>query len=81
MYKNGKEQMHTFNSIAFDEIFLGYSAVSKVFKVFNRRTLVIEESPHVVFDESTKRIKIADSITQADEVIEKLEKLCLYNNN
>ena len=33
-------------------IFLGYSSISKAYRVFNKRTLVIEESMHVIFDES-----------------------------
>ncbi|XP_024019082.1 uncharacterized protein LOC112090920 [Morus notabilis] len=33
-------------------IFLGYSTTSKVYRVFNKRTLVVEESMHVVFDET-----------------------------
>ena len=30
---------------------MGYSTTSKGYKVYNKRTLVIEESMHVVFDE------------------------------
>ena len=37
-------------------IFLGYSSISKIYRVFNKRTLVIEESMHVVFDESCNDI-------------------------
>ena len=32
-------------------IFLGYSTSNKACRVFNKRTLIIEESIHVVFDE------------------------------
>ena len=32
--------------------YLGYSTTSKAFRVFNKRTLVVEENIHVVFDES-----------------------------
>ena len=35
-------------------IFLGYSMHSKAFSVFNKRTLTVEESVHVIFDESPK---------------------------
>ncbi|XP_075478862.1 uncharacterized protein LOC142519719 [Primulina tabacum] len=34
-------------------IFLGYSAVSKAYRVYNQKTLTVEESIHVVFDESS----------------------------
>ncbi|KAH9686293.1 Integrase catalytic domain-containing protein [Citrus sinensis] len=33
-------------------IFLGYSNTSKAYRVYNKRTLVVEESMHVTFDES-----------------------------
>ena len=32
--------------------FLGYSTTSKAYRIFNRRSLVVEESILVVFDES-----------------------------
>ena len=35
-----------------EDIFIGYSISNKIHKVYNKRTLVIEESMHVVFDES-----------------------------
>jgi len=35
-----------------DGIFLGYSSNSKAYRVFNKRTLTIEESIHVAFDET-----------------------------
>lgn len=41
------------NDAKFEEgIFLGYSSTSKAYKVYNHKTLVIEESMHVVFEES-----------------------------
>ena len=33
-------------------IFLSYSNTSKTYRVYNKRTLVVEESMHVTFDES-----------------------------
>ncbi|KAL4363272.1 hypothetical protein GQ457_04G019420 [Hibiscus cannabinus] len=33
-------------------IFLGYSLTSKAYRVFNKRTLVVEKSIHVVFDDN-----------------------------
>lgn len=33
-------------------IFVGYSSTSKAYKVYNKRTLFIEESVHVTFDKS-----------------------------
>jgi len=48
---NGKENLVKFDSKADEAIFLGYSLPSKAYRVFNRRTLNVEESMHIVFDE------------------------------
>ena len=50
----------------FDEaIFLGYFTSSKIFRVFNKRTLIVKESIHVVFDKTndlpSKKIEDADN--------------------
>nr|KYP33248.1 Retrovirus-related Pol polyprotein from transposon TNT 1-94 [Cajanus cajan] len=52
---NGKEQLGKFDAKADEAIFLGYSTNSKAYKVYNKRTLVVEESVHVVFDETNKQ--------------------------
>ena len=49
---NTKDNLGKFDSKADEGIFLGYSTSSKVYRVFNKRTLVVEESMHVIFDES-----------------------------
>jgi len=49
---NGKESLGKFDAKANETIFLGYSLQSKAYKVFNRRTLCVEESLHVVCDET-----------------------------
>ena len=51
---NGKEDLGKFDSRSDEGIFLGYSERSKAYWVFNKRTLVVEESIHVEFVE--KRI-------------------------
>jgi len=38
-------------------IFLGYSSYSKAYKVFNKRTLCVEESVHVLFDGSNSLVE------------------------
>ena len=48
---NEKDALGKFDAKSDEGIFLGYSSVSKAFRVFNKRTLVIEESIHVVFNE------------------------------
>ena len=64
----------------FDEaIFLGYSSISKAYKVFNIRTLVIEESIHVVFNEaenpSSKKEGDLDDV--ASKILDRIKELTL----
>ena len=49
---NGKDSLGKFDAKSDEAILLGYSTSSKVFRVFNKRTLGVEESIHVVFDET-----------------------------
>ena len=49
---NGKDRLGKFDAKSDEGIFLGYSTSSKAYRVFNKRTLVVEESIHVIFDES-----------------------------
>ena len=51
VWNNGKDNLGKFDSKSDKTIFLEYSTTSKVFQVFNKRTLIVEESVHVVFDE------------------------------
>jgi len=49
---NGKNDLRKFDPRSDEGVFVGYSFSSKTYRVFNKRTLCIEESVHVVFDES-----------------------------
>ena len=49
---NGKDSLGKFDVKSDKAIFLGYSTSSKAFRVFNKRSLVVEELIHVVFDET-----------------------------
>ena len=61
---NQKDDLEIFDSKSDVGIFLGYSSSSKSYRVYNRRTLVVEESMHIVFDESnpfsSKKVVICD---------------------
>jgi len=57
-HSNGKDALEKFNPRSDGAIFLGYSSHSKAYKVFNKRTLCIEESVHVLFDESNSLVEI-----------------------
>ena len=52
MHNNGKDNLGKYDSKFNEAIYLGYSLTSKAYRVFNKRTLVVEESIHVAFDET-----------------------------
>ena len=47
-----KNNLGKFDAKSDEVIFLGYSITSKAYRIFNKKTLVIEESIHVTFDDS-----------------------------
>ncbi|KAJ9566852.1 hypothetical protein OSB04_002818 [Centaurea solstitialis] len=49
---NNKDNLGKFDPKSDDGIFLGYSSISKTYRVFNKRRQAIEETIHVKFDES-----------------------------
>ncbi|KAJ9552544.1 LOW QUALITY PROTEIN: hypothetical protein OSB04_016589 [Centaurea solstitialis] len=49
---NNKDNLGKFDSKSDDGIFLGYSSISKTYRVFNKQRQTIEETIHVKFDES-----------------------------
>ncbi|XP_060216297.1 uncharacterized protein LOC132643781 [Lycium barbarum] len=49
---NGKEALGKFDAKGDEEFFLGYSSHSKEYKGFNKRTQIVEESVHMIFDET-----------------------------
>ncbi|GKA59680.1 retrovirus-related pol polyprotein from transposon TNT 1-94 [Tanacetum coccineum] len=63
---NHKDHLGKFDAKADDGYFLGYSFVSKAFRVFNIRRQQIEETYHVTFDESMEAIRFTN--TSVDEI-------------
>ncbi|GKA42380.1 retrovirus-related pol polyprotein from transposon TNT 1-94 [Tanacetum coccineum] len=63
---NHKDHLGKFDAKADDGYFLGYSFVSKAFRVFNTRRQQIEETYHVIFDESMDAIRF--TYTSEDEI-------------
>ena len=49
---NNRDNLDKFNAKSDEGIFFGYSSNSKAYRVFNKRTMVVDESMHVVFDEA-----------------------------
>ena len=77
---NDKDNLEKFDPKSDEKIFLGYSIISKAFRVFNKRTLVVEENIHIVFDESKSQNNYSieeDEDILEDKLEEKLDKLCL----
>nr|GEU42390.1 retrovirus-related Pol polyprotein from transposon TNT 1-94 [Tanacetum cinerariifolium] len=56
---NHKDHLGKFGEKADDGYLLGYSLVSKAFRVFNTRRKQTEETYHITFDESPKAIKFS----------------------
>ena len=52
-------------------IFLGYSNTSKAYRVYNKRTLVVNESMHVMFNESN--LSSMENVVVNDAIDEELQ--------
>ncbi|GJX25837.1 retrovirus-related pol polyprotein from transposon TNT 1-94 [Tanacetum coccineum] len=63
---NHKDHLGKFDAKADDGNFLGYSSVSKAFRVYNTRRQQIEETYHVTFDESMEAIRFTNTLV--DEI-------------
>ncbi|GJU02645.1 retrovirus-related pol polyprotein from transposon TNT 1-94 [Tanacetum coccineum] len=63
---NHKDHLGKFDAKADDGYFLGYSFVSKAFRVFNTRRQQVEETYHVTFDESMEAIRFTNTLV--DEI-------------
>jgi len=57
VHKNGKDALEKFDPRSDEAIFLGYSSHNKPYKVFNKRTLCVAESVHVLFDETNSLVE------------------------
>ena len=49
---NNRDNLDKFNAKSDEGIFLGYFSNSKAYRVFNKWTMVVDKSMHVVFDEA-----------------------------
>lgn len=62
MLNNDKNDFGNFNHKSDEDVFVGYSSSIKAYRVFNKRTLCIEESVDVIFEESgyLKNLELKD---------------------
>ena len=56
VHNNGKDNLGKFDAKSDEGIFVGYAISSKAYRIFNKRTLLVEESVHVSFDENLPTI-------------------------
>ncbi|XP_061357926.1 uncharacterized protein LOC133302197, partial [Gastrolobium bilobum] len=69
------ENLGKFDSKADEGIFLGYSLTSRAYRIYNKRTMVIEESIHVVFNETNNALPRKELCD--DDVIESMKNINL----
>ena len=63
----GKENLAKFDVKAYEGIFLGYSLNSYSYRIYNKRLMTVEESVHVVFDESNHEPQMSSKIGTCEE--------------
>ena len=69
---NTKDNLSKFDPKFDVSIFFGYSITSKTYRVYNKRTLIVEEFIHVIFDESNS--SSMEKVVVDDNVDEKLQE-------
>jgi len=57
MLNNGNDDLGKFDVRSAKGVFVGYSSTSKAYIIFNKRTLCVEESMHLIFDEFDNKNK------------------------
>jgi len=72
---NGKDNLGKFDAKSDKGIFLGYSLHSKAFRIYNKRTMIIEESIHVAFDETNPILPRKDTL---DDILDSLEGMHIH---
>ena len=78
---NGKDHLDKFDSKADEGIFLGYNSNSASYRVFNKRTLIVESFVHVTFDESNLPKAEIGSASDVDRITNDLEDLDLLKDD
>ena len=78
MLNNGKDNLGKFDAKSDEGIFLGYSLQSKAYRIYNKRTIIIEESIHVSFDESNAILPRKDIL---GDISESLEEMHIHGKN
>jgi len=64
---NGKDNSRKFDSKSDEGIFLGYSLHGHLYRAFNKRTMLVEESMHIAFDQTNQNMQESSKISAGDE--------------
>ena len=72
---NIKDKLSKFDPNSDARVFLGYSYVSKVYRVYNKKTQTIEETIHITFKERKK-----DEVQRVADLEDEMENLSLNDN-
>ena len=80
-FNNGKDHLGKFDSKADEGILLRYNSNSASYRVFNKRTLIVESSFHVTFDESNLSKAENGSASDVDRITTDLEDLDLLKDD
>jgi len=78
VHNNGKDALGKFDLRSDEAIFLGYFSHCKAYKIFNKRTLCVEESGHVLFDKSNSLSE--NDVQDEDFELGLTKKDCLQNH-
>ena len=81
IHNNSKDNLKKFDAKLDEDIFLGYSTSNKTYRVFNKRTLIIEESIYIVFDESNGSYLRKDTEDEKGILENKINKLNLNESS
>ena len=70
------KKLDKFDAKSDEDIFFGYLSFNKAHRVFNRRILIIEESIHIVFNETnifkSRKIKVDDNTSTLEKKMKQM---------
>ena len=76
-HNNGKEALGKFDAKSDEGIFLRYSSISKVYRVFNKRLEKVEESIHVIFNETNRFVSSVNDDDVSPGIEDKVKDLSI----
>ena len=77
MHNNGKETLGKFDTKSNEGIFFGCSSISKAYRVFNKGLEKVEESIHVIFDETNRFVSSVDDDDVSPGIVDRVKYLSI----